>query len=92
MCVGIPVKVLEPDGFFAWCEGRNGRERINLMLTGPQEPGTWVLSFLGSAREVLSEEEAGRINIALDGMDAIMRGEAFDLEKYYPDFVSQADR
>lgn len=36
-----------------------------MMLTGPQPAGAWVLNFLGSAREVLSEQDASLINSAL---------------------------
>ncbi len=69
----------------AWCEGRNGAEQVNMMLIGPQPEGTWVLNFLGSAREVLSEEDAASINLALDGLSQIMKGEGeIDMDSYFP--------
>lgn len=86
MCIGTPVKVLEKHDFIAICEGRNGVEEVNMMLTGPQEEGTWVLNYLGSAREVISEEDADNINKALDGLTAIMEGAVeIDVERYFPD-------
>jgi hydrogenase expression/formation protein HypC len=85
MCVGIPALVLEDGDFVVRCRTRNGEERINLMLTGPQSAGTWLLTFLGSAREVISEEDARQIDMALDGLSAIMGGDAeVDVERYFP--------
>ena len=47
---------------------------IDLSLTGPLEPGTWVLTFLGAAREVISAEEAEQIGKALGGLRSLMEG------------------
>jgi len=86
MCIGTPVQVIEAGEFTALCLGRNGREQVNLMLIGPQPEGTWLLNFLGSAREVISEQDAINISKALDGIAAIMRGESdIDLDSYFPD-------
>ncbi len=85
MCIGIPVKIIESGEFVSLCEGRNGREQVNMMLIGAQPVGTWVLNFLGSAREVLSETDAYHINKALDGLAAIMQGEDdIDIDNYFP--------
>lgn len=85
MCIGVPVQILEMSEFMALCRGRNGEEQVNMMLIGPQPEGTWVLNFLGSAREVLSEEDAANINKALDGLTAIMQGETnIDVDSYFP--------
>lgn len=86
MCIGVPVKIVEMQDFMAICEGRNGRETVNMMLIGPQPEGTWILNYLGSGREVLSADEAEKINSALDGLTAIMNGnEEIDIDKYFPD-------
>ncbi len=85
MCIGTPVKVIENRDFVALCEGRNGTEEVNMMLVGPQTEGTWVLNFLGSAREVISEQDAENINKALDGLTAIMDGaDKIDVDMYFP--------
>lgn len=85
MCIGTPVKVIENRDFMALCEGRNGVVEVNMMLVGPQEEGTWVISFLGSAREVISEEDAMNIDSALDGLQEIMNGAAeIDVDAYFP--------
>ena len=75
MCIGAPVQVIESHGFTALCRGRNGEEEINMMLIGPQPEGTWVVNFLGSARDVLTAEEAQRINEAMDELAALMASE-----------------
>ncbi|MES9993759.1 MAG: HypC/HybG/HupF family hydrogenase formation chaperone [Candidatus Thiodiazotropha sp.] len=86
MCVGIPAQVIEAGDFVARCRTRNGEEQINMMLTGPQPEGTWLLTFLGSAREVITEQDARQIDQALDGLSAIMSGEEeIDVDHYFPD-------
>lgn len=85
MCIGTPVKVVKPGEFMALCRGRNGEEQVNMMLVGPQPEGTWVLNFLGSAREVLTEDDARNIDKALDGLTAIMSGESdINIDAYFP--------
>ena len=79
------MQIIETGEFMALCRGRNGDEQVNMMLIGPQPEGAWVLNFLGSAREVLSEENARNINKALDGLTAIMQGETnIDVDSYFP--------
>ncbi len=85
MCIGVPVQIIESNDLMALCRGRNGEEQVNMMLIGAQPEGCWVLNFLGSAREVLSEQDALNINKALDGLHAIMTGEAdVDIDSYFP--------
>ncbi|MCU7796794.1 MAG: HypC/HybG/HupF family hydrogenase formation chaperone [Candidatus Thiodiazotropha sp. (ex Notomyrtea botanica)] len=85
MCVGIPAQVIEAGEFVSRCRTRNGEESINMMLTGAQPAGTWLLTFLGSAREVISEQDARHIDKALDGLSAIMsHDEDIDVDHYFP--------
>jgi len=85
MCIGVPVQIIEPGEFIARARGRNGEEQVNMMLIGSQPAGTWVMSFLGFAREVLSEDDAMNIDKALDGLAAIMGGEEqIDVDHYFP--------
>lgn len=86
MCIGLPVQVIESGEFMSVCRGLNGEEQVNMMLIGKQPVGTWVLNFLGSAREVLSAEDAHNINRAIQGLSAIMKGEKnLDIEQYFPE-------
>ena len=85
MCIGVPVQVLEAGDFVQRCHGLNGEETVNMMLLGEQPVGTWVLNFLGTAREVLSEEDAANINKALQGLNEIMNGaQHIDVDHYFP--------
>lgn len=76
MCVGIPMLLLSVEGIAgrAW-DGTSAHD-IDLSLTDEAVAGDWVLTFLGTAREVISAEAAARIVAALDGLRAVMRGEA----------------
>ncbi len=62
------------EGTFALCAGRNGRERMDTTLTGPLEPGQWVLCFLGAVREVIDAERAAQVGAALAGLESILAG------------------
>ncbi len=75
MCLGIPMRVAEMEGFSAKCIAGERVETIDMSLVGPQSPGTWVLVFLGAARDVLDEQTAEQITRALAGLDSVMRGE-----------------
>ena len=89
MCIGLPVQVIEPGELSALCRGRNGEERVNMLLVGEQPAGTWVLTHLGSAREVITEQDAQQIIRALDGLGEIMNGaESIDVDHYFPDLGS----
>jgi len=89
MCIGLPMQVVEDRGFFALCRGRNGDEQVNMMLIGPQPVGTWIVNFLGSARDVISEEDAEKIDSALDALSAVMSGASTDeLDRFFPDLAA----
>jgi hydrogenase expression/formation protein HypC len=74
----------------AWCEGRGERRRLDLSLVGTQPEGTWVVAFRDVARQVLSMEEAVTLNLALDGLEAALRGETTDFDAYFPDLVGRS--
>ncbi len=74
MCVGIPFRITEVDGTNAIATDGSRTEVIDLSLVGTQPVGTWVLNFLGAAREVLTEEEAERISAAIAGLERVMNG------------------
>lgn len=89
MCIGIPMRVVETTGRFAWCEGRGERRRVDLTLTGAQSAGTWVLVFLDAAREVLESDRARRIDDALDALQAALRGETAPLDALFADLTGR---
>ena len=85
MCLGTPVQVVQSGEVMSLCRGRNGDEDVNMLLIGQQSVGTWVLSFLGWAREILDEQQAIEINLALDGLQEIMDGaDTIDVPRHFP--------
>ncbi|HRK36893.1 MAG TPA: HypC/HybG/HupF family hydrogenase formation chaperone [Burkholderiaceae bacterium] len=91
MCIGTPVQVVQRGEAVALCRGRNGDEQVNMLLVGQQPEGTWVLSYLGWAREVLDADQARDINLALDGMQQIMDGaESIDMAHHFPGLGQEA--
>jgi hydrogenase assembly chaperone HypC/HupF len=65
MCIGIPVQVIEVKGLSGLARDGGETVGVDLSLTGPVAPGTWVLNFLGAAREVLDPDEALKIRAAV---------------------------
>ena len=88
MCIGIPMQVVEAQSDYAWCEGRGTRERLDMMLVGPQPPGAWVLAFQGSACRTMGAQEAEQTNAALDALEAALRGDE-DLSAFFADLVGR---
>ena len=92
MCIGVPVQVVDGGELTTLCRGRNGDEQVTMLLVGEQPTGTWVLNFLGWAREVISEQDAHHINKALDGLGEIMNGaDSIDIDHYFPGLGSAAE-
>lgn len=77
MCIGVPMRVVEYGEAMALCEGRSGRQRINMLMVGHCPAGSWVMTFLGMAREILTEEDANHINRTLDELEAVLRGDLY---------------
>jgi hydrogenase expression/formation protein HypC len=86
MCLSIPKQVVawEADGDFAWVERSGERERINMMLIGPQPVGSWVLTALGLAREVVEPAQLALIEEALGALAESLDGD-YDAERYFTD-------
>ena len=84
MCLGLPVQVLECGEHFARCAGRDGEVRLDISLVGEQPSGTWLLAFLGAAREVIPAERAAAINAALAAL-AAAKGGATDFSAFFAD-------
>lgn len=90
MCFAVPLRVVSGGRLMAWCEGRGERRLIDCSLIGPQPEGAWVVAFRDVARQVISVAEADALNLALDGLDAALRGATSDLDAYFPDLVGRA--
>lgn len=88
MCIGIPMQVIETGEGYAWCEGMGERRQIDTMLVGDQPVGTWLLTFLETAREVLTSEDAARMSDAVEAVSRVMHGEA-DIDHLFADLVDR---
>lgn len=71
MCMGVPMQVVEMRGTHALCEADGQTELIDMLLVGEQTQGTWILNFLGAAREVLDPEYAAQMRQALAALNVI---------------------
>lgn len=87
MCLGIPMRIVETDGVTALCERRGERRRVSVQLIDAPDAGTSVLVFIDTAVRALSEDEARRIDDALDGLAAALNGESFD--HFFADLVGR---
>ena len=76
MCVGLPLRITAIDGIAARAEAEGHLEVIDLSLTPEAQVGDWVLTHLGAAREVIGADEAAKITAALEGLRAVMAGDA----------------
>ena len=74
MCVGIPLQITGTDGLTATATDGTRTETLDMALVGAQPVGTWILSFLGAAREVITEDDAKLIGDALSGLERVMAG------------------
>lgn len=90
MCIAIPMQVETPEGRSAWCVGREGRRLIDLSLVGPQPAGTWLLTFIGAAREVITPEMARTTDRALDALAAVLAGDSAGVDDAFADLISRS--
>ncbi len=94
MCLSIPKRIVEWEGAgenagdFAWVERDGQRERINMMLIGPQPIDTWILASLGLAREVIDDEERALVEDALAALSASLVGD-YDPARHFADLGSR---
>lgn len=101
MCLSIPMQIVaweDADGDFAVVERPQGggdanlvrRERVNMMLLGPQPLGTWILSSLGLAKEVIGDAERALIEDALSALSAALDGD-YDPSRHFTDLGTRSD-
>jgi len=88
MCIGIPMQVTVQYEDSATCIYHGQQSVVDTMLVGSQPVGTWLLVFLGTAREVLSEQKARQIADALEAMRLAMQGDNH-IDHLFPDLVNR---
>jgi hydrogenase expression/formation protein HypC len=82
MCIGTPMQIIESGPVWALCASRTRGEpnyrRVDMRLVGAQPPGTWVLVFLGAAREVMGESQALQVLDAIEALTLARAGQNVD--------------
>jgi hydrogenase expression/formation protein HypC len=60
MCLGIPMRIVEVDGYNAHCEAKGVQRDISLFMLQhePVAPGDFVMVHVGYAIQKMTEEEA----------------------------------
>ena len=60
MCLGVPMRVVERDGFMARCEAKGIERSVSLFLLQHEEvgPGDHVMVHVGYAIQKMSEADA----------------------------------
>ncbi|UAB77849.1 HypC/HybG/HupF family hydrogenase formation chaperone [Erythrobacter sp. SCSIO 43205] len=90
MCVGQPMQVIDQiDEARARCDYRGEQHEIDIRLIGDVEPGEWLMTFLGAARERMDEGSARRALSAISAVEAIMSGGEVDIAAAFPDLVDR---
>jgi len=79
MCLGVPMQIVELDGFLARCEAKGIERTVSLFLLQHEEiaPGDHVMVHVGYAIQKMSEEEA---RSAWDLYDEMFAAEVEELE------------
>ncbi len=74
MCLGVPMRVVDIDGFTARCEARGIERKASLFLLQHEEikPGDLVMIHVGHAIQKMTEDEA---RTAWDLFDEIFEAE-----------------
>jgi len=89
MCLGIPMQVLKYESEKALCTDGSEQQWVDMSLLDTQPEGSWVLVFLGAAREVLTPERAVQIQNALGAVSAVIQGEQTDFDALFADLVER---
>jgi len=60
MCLGIPMQVIEIDGYVARCEAKGVQRDVNLFMLqdDPVKPGDFVMVHVGYAIQKISAQDA----------------------------------
>lgn len=88
MCIGVPMQVVESGPDWAWCEADGQRERLDMVLIGPQPVGTWVLAFQGGARQVMDALEAQQARAGRRALAAVLAGHD-NVDAFFADLVDR---
>lgn len=88
MCIGVPMQVVSCTSHTAVCERQGQRQSVDVSLVGPQPTGTWLLVFLGTAREVMDPAAASRTLAALEALQLAAHGAA-NVDHLFADLIDR---
>lgn len=88
MCIGTPMQFVSCTEHYAVCDDHGTHRDVDIALIGPQPAGTWVLVFLGAAREVLEESEALQMRDALAAVGSVMHGNE-NIDRFFTDLIER---
>ncbi|BAT71945.1 hydrogenase assembly chaperone hypC/hupF [Thermosulfidibacter takaii ABI70S6] len=74
MCIAVPMKIVELNYPMAICEAKGVRREVNLMLLDESnvKVGDYVVVHVGTAIEVIREEEAKKIWELYEEIEALL--------------------
>jgi hydrogenase expression/formation protein HypC len=82
------MQVLGFNGDYALCERDGEQYFIDTQLVGKPNIGDWLLTFLDTAREIISPESAAQIQDALQALNLTLQGET-NIEHLFADLVGR---
>ena len=88
MCIGLPMQVVHAEPGRAVCQGRGERLEVDTLLVGDQPVGSWLLVFLGTAREVISARRAQQVTEALTALELAAQGET-QVDHLFSDLIGR---
>lgn len=89
MCLGVPMQVIRCEGEKALCIEGEQELWVDTSLVGQQAPETWLLVFLGAAREVIDPLKARQMKDALRAVAAVMSGQTADIDSLFADLAER---
>ncbi|MDQ7074179.1 MAG: HypC/HybG/HupF family hydrogenase formation chaperone [Gammaproteobacteria bacterium] len=88
MCIGLPMQVQELHEFYADCDDNGAPLSVDIRLIERPKIGDWLLVFLGSAREILTESNALKMRDAVAAISHIMSGES-NVDHLFADLIDR---
>ncbi|HID36227.1 MAG TPA: HypC/HybG/HupF family hydrogenase formation chaperone [Ghiorsea sp.] len=90
MCLGVPMQVVTVlSEHVAHCQGMGQQKNIDMQLVGEQIVGTWVITFLDAAREVIDEGKALQITDALEAVNIAMGNDPTGIDALFADIIER---
>jgi hydrogenase expression/formation protein HypC len=82
------MQVFGFNGEYAMCERDGEQHLIDTQLVGKPQIGDWLLTFLDTAREIISPEHAAQIQDALQALSLTLAGET-NIDHLFADLINR---